>query len=158
MEYTQWGILYYFLKSAKGLNPCCNGIYSMSNFSYQKKYGIISLNPCCNGIYSMSTSPYTVQIHSEVLILVVMEYTQWELLMRFLFHFGSLNPCCNGIYSMRIHIVITFVSFLGLNPCCNGIYSMRTCQRRNTFLNTVLILVVMEYTQWDVWCRASTPI
>ena len=36
-----------------------------------------------------------------VLILVVMEYTQWE-------YFGitvtesieSLNPCCNGIYSM----------------------------------------------------------
>ena len=36
-----------------------------------------------------------------VLILVVMEYTQWDLKLAIikLKTFG-LNPCCNGIYSM----------------------------------------------------------
>ena len=39
-----------------------------------------------------------------VLILVVMEYTQWVSLwwMRDIHICLSLNPCCNGIYSMRI--------------------------------------------------------
>ena len=34
-----------------------------------------SLNPCCNGIYSMSKRTYT-KMGYCVLILVVMEYTQ----------------------------------------------------------------------------------
>ena len=35
-----------------GLNPCCNGIYSMRrNFVAATVDGC--LNPCCNGIYSM---------------------------------------------------------------------------------------------------------
>ena len=37
-----------------------------------------SLNPCCNGIYSMSNSDFTGEQGPFVLILVVMEYTQWE--------------------------------------------------------------------------------
>ena len=59
------------------LNPCCNGIYSMrANFS-----GIISkvnwsLNPCCNGIYSMRSTDSVFDMYVDVLILVVMEYTQ----------------------------------------------------------------------------------
>ena len=37
-----------------------------------------------------------------VLILVVMEYTQWEWNLNCLNSFSiGLNPCCNGIYSMR---------------------------------------------------------
>ena len=35
-----------------------------------------------------------------------------------------------------------------LNPCCNGIYSMRLLGAMFGFSNSVLILVVMEYTQW----------
>ena len=38
-----------------------------------------SLNPCCNGIYSMSAYEELKQEEEHpVLILVVMEYTQWE--------------------------------------------------------------------------------
>ena len=37
-----------------------------------------------------------------VLILVVMEYTQWDVPTDKLDYFSiGLNPCCNGIYSMR---------------------------------------------------------
>ena len=35
-----------------------------------------SLNPCCNGIYSMSMNKNITNLINLVLILVVMEYTQ----------------------------------------------------------------------------------
>ena len=63
-----------------------------------------------------------------VLILVVMEYTQWE----------DQMPLLN-------------TSKLGLNPCCNGIYSMSGKEFTDSWSKAVLILVVMEYTQWVWW-------
>ena len=39
-----------------------------------------------------------------VLILVVMEYTQWDYRMYYLYSGDCLNPCCNGIYSMRTQL------------------------------------------------------
>ena len=38
----------------------------------------LSLNPCCNGIYSMSAAIPMLAAGIAVLILVVMEYTQWD--------------------------------------------------------------------------------
>ena len=38
---------------------------------------------------------------------------------------------------------------ISLNPCCNGIYSMSIHGDEYTYNILVLILVVMEYTQWD---------
>ena len=38
---------------------------------------------------------------TKVLILVVMEYTQWAVVAMKIGLWASLNPCCNGIYSMR---------------------------------------------------------
>ena len=61
-----------------------------------------------------------------VLILVVMEYTQWD---------------ADDI------VIRTFVRAC-LNPCCNGIYSMRLIKFIVIMQTKVLILVVMEYTQW----------
>ena len=78
MEYTQWEKSMNEWKTKTGLNPCCNGIYSMRQliqFTAQRT----SLNPCCNGIYSMR---------------------QWINLQLV----ESLNPCCNGIYSMRGYV------------------------------------------------------
>ena len=60
----------------------------------------------------------------KVLILVVMEYTQWGYRVSQSMVWECLNPCCNGIYSMRQINCFHLVTF-GLNPCCNGIYSMR---------------------------------
>ena len=54
MEYTQWETACVKVCSLMSLNPCCNGIYSMSEFKFYD---------------------FTIE---EVLILVVMEYTQWE--------------------------------------------------------------------------------
>ena len=54
-----------------------------------------------------------------------MEYTQWVMGLPAMTTSSSLNPCCNGIYSMR-RLVSSFHANIG-----------------------VLILVVMEYTQWD---------
>ena len=46
---------------------------------------------------------------NAVLILVVMEYTQWEALDVKKDRIKCLNPCCNGIYSMRAKTYISFV-------------------------------------------------
>ena len=82
----------------------------------------LSLNPCCNGIYSMRTMSVLPESASR-----------------------SLNPCCNGIYSMR-QAATPKKKRRGLNPCCNGIYSMSKSDVK--FVDfSVLILVVMEYTQ-----------
>ena len=82
MEYTQWaGAKAIKGLTVKGLNPCCNGIYSMS---------------LCVGIAMM--------VIAVVLILVVMEYTQWASIKCSTINTTSLNPCCNGIYSMRMSL------------------------------------------------------
>ena len=60
----------------------------------------------------------------SVLILVVMEYTQWAAQRTNFVALSSLNPCCNGIYSMSKKKV-WMSGKQSLNPCCNGIYSMR---------------------------------
>ena len=78
MEYTQWVSSEEPYRFGECLNPCCNGIYSMSLETLLRKMR--------KGI---------------VLILVVMEYTQWaEVNRRSKQPTQCLNPCCNGIYSM----------------------------------------------------------
>ena len=80
MEYTQWVTTTNSIHSPKNsLNPCCNGIYSMRRGLFSKREGTWKrLNPCCNGIYSMRLSDkQRLQSFQRVLILVVMEYTQW---------------------------------------------------------------------------------
>ena len=76
MEYTQWG------------------------FAVAKAAFNGGLNPCCNGIYSMRKNRMLDRIIKDVLILVVMEYTQWVCIFIQYCCSTCLNPCCNGIYSM----------------------------------------------------------
>ena len=127
MEYTQWVLKFMAIPKLLGLNPCCNGIYSMSTAVCIEHYESTGLNPCCNGIYSMSTGQKCLQANGwTVLILVVMEYTQWVVAeYKQARVFKRLNPCCNGIYSMRLQTEIYPWKQRSLNPCCNGIYSMR---------------------------------
>ena len=85
----------------------------------------------------------------KVLILVVMEYTQWDRLGSNTIHKQGLNPCCNGIYSMSKRRRVVYKVNESLNPCCNGIYSMSEFFSWTViYPRSVLILVVMEYTQW----------
>ena len=60
-----------------------------------------------------------------------MEYTQWAIFL------------------------VPNVKLKGLNPCCNGIYSMRGEEEIGIGLQVVLILVVMEYTQWATGSRQN---
>ena len=83
-----------------------------------------------------------------------MEYAQWE--SRFWLSIDGnicLNPCFNGICSMRVYKLRYRYTgdFKGLNPCFNGICSMRvwTLGVRGNFKWSVLILVLMEYAQWE---------
>ena len=73
----------------------------MSFKQYLLRLVAASLNPCCNGIYSMRVVWKCTKDYTPVLILVVMEYTQWAMLAAGLAALAGLNPCCNGIYSMR---------------------------------------------------------
>ena len=126
MEYTQWdkNTSHYIL--LQRLNPCCNGIYSMSY-----KAGKLSKHQI-ESVLILVVMEYTQWVmllwninnpNRVVLILVVMEYTQWDQLKDWSKWKESLNPCCNGIYSMRVKNILP--------------KKIR-----------VLILVVMEYTQW----------
>ena len=60
------------------LNPCFDGICSMSSVARRAKCAKRSLNPCFDGICSMSVHIETVndQARAKVLILVLMEYAQ----------------------------------------------------------------------------------
>ena len=103
MEYTQWGVQWQRgLPRLLGLNPCCNGIYSMR----RSQKGLVKKN-------------------LTVLILVVMEYTQW--VKDFLLDINNLR--------VLILVVMEYTQW-EYKPAVGN------------FLQ-VLILVVMEYTQWD---------
>ena len=78
MEYTQWDLLRVQNKSCLRLNPCCNGIYSMSCKSVlivSTKVLILVVMEDTQGDFKF----YDFPIEELVLILVVMEYTQWAL-------------------------------------------------------------------------------
>ena len=134
------------------------------------------LNPCCNGIYSMRAASLLSAGQSFVLILVVMEYTQWgikksqrfskkEVLILVVMEYTQwvaegernlvficLNPCCNGIYSMSAITTLTLLSLLVLILVVMEYTQWEGNSSRNVLKSLVLILVVMEYTQWVQKC------
>ena len=58
-----------------GLNPCSNGIWSLTLFRNFVVVVVLSLNPCSNGIWSLTpVQPSVRQLRRLVLILVLMEY------------------------------------------------------------------------------------
>ena len=127
MEYTQWGGTISWSWKMQGLNPCCNGIYSMRFWNKD----IRKILKCVLILVVMEYTQWASESNaktkkSTVLILVVMEYTQWVKKNRLWKKSFCLNPCCNGIYSM--------------SPLLSGTYATLG----------VLILVVMEYTQWAI--------
>ena len=110
-----------------GLNPCSNGICSLTQQMKIKQLTMASLNPCSNGICSL-TRKFT-ELHSS-------KYT-------------SLNPCSNGICSLTPIAIILWdgMPLVGLNPCSNGICSLTlyTDEQKSLIVKLVLILVLMEY-------------
>ena len=108
------------------LNPCSNGIWSLTDLLISSRITLTRLNPCSNGIWSLTLRSKTAwKTLSAVLILVLMEYGLWP-------RPAGLSPRLRRC----------------LNPCSNGIWSLTLAGRRCSDLNTVLILVLMEYGLW----------
>ena len=61
--------------SSTGLNPCSNGIWSLTDKEVSMLGIWLGLNPCSNGIWSLTEGWQLVRISGLlVLILVLMEY------------------------------------------------------------------------------------
>ena len=60
-----------------GLNPCSNGIWSLTVTTLRLITLIASLNPCSNGIWSLTVGPGGNHMRGR-----------------------CLNPCSNGIWSL----------------------------------------------------------
>ena len=56
------------------LNPCSNGIWSLTGMSIPVSIGSMGLNPCSNGIWSLTLEALKAEVEKTVLILVLMEY------------------------------------------------------------------------------------
>ena len=113
-----------------GLNPCFNGIWSLTLVISQTDITISSgLNPCFNGRGSLTEVQKETSSHRgrQVLILVLMEEGLRPLFIkvREVVSITCLNPCFNGIWSLTPFLLnpISQTQFC-LNPCFNGRWSL----------------------------------
>ena len=108
------------------LNPCSNGIWSLTHCEGTGSYDPVCLNPCSNGIWSLTLSKVHYHFRYIVLILVLMEYGLWlpsQLTQQL--SGGGLNPCSNGIWSLTHQSYCPWYRLqYSLNPCSNGIWSL----------------------------------
>ena len=132
------------------LNPCSNGIWSLTvvrTVGGRRRRG---LNPCSNGIWSLTGGWFVWSFLACVLILVLMEYGLWH----------NLSGYINNVTTVLILVLMEYGLWQdgvwphqypsgGLNPCSNGIWSLTRCVRTcSLYVLTVLILVLMEYGLW----------
>ena len=130
MEYGLWPFLLRHALPSRGLNPCSNGIWSLTELIRIASAASGCLNPCSNGIWSLTT---------------FVKNDQASL-------FG-LNPCSNGIWSLTRVARIVRDAAMGLNPCSNGIWSLTIIHIPRHLNPDVLILVLMEYGLWRLWLK-----
>ena len=83
-RYSQRVLCYDIINYKICLNPCFNGRYSQRRGRVMKLYMVLSLNPCFNGRYSQSIRFIAVIPTLCVLILVLMEDTLREYIIRFI--------------------------------------------------------------------------
>ena len=132
MEYGLWHYVWrHRHDSYSGLNPCSNGIWSLTLRALNASSLRTRLNPCSNGIWSLTRRPRA----------------------RWWSPQGRLNPCSNGIWSLTQLESCWKASKPSLNPCSNGIWSLTSeAKDQGTQGGQVLILVLMEYGLWH-WYR-----
>ena len=126
MEYGLWRVSVEYYLALASLNPCSNGIWSLTLKTITMVIRNNSLNPCSNGIWSLTILAGTrIVVSRSVLILVLMEYGLWRLRNIPVDYMSKgLNPCSNGIWSLtRLQPPKGWGDF-GLNPCSNGIWSL----------------------------------
>ena len=127
MEYGLWHTENRnYLTVQFGLNPCSNGIWSLT-CGQSASIGIDTpcLNPCSNGIWSLTVRHYCGGVASKVLILVLMEYGLWQ----------NHEIFEKGFNHVLILVLMEY-----------GLWQDAACI--NTVLTAVLILVLMEYGLW----------
>ena len=154
MEYGLWPQSSSATSRRSGLNPCSNGIWSLTQLiTLQRNPSAVCLNPCSNGIWSLTQSA-CVQLFPlwYVLILVLMEYGLWQsklsgesnessVLILVLMEYGLWPNCQTTLTAGR----------RCLNPCSNGIWSLTPGKKRlEAQFHFVLILVLMEYGLWRI--------
>ena len=173
MEYGLWhGRRFSEKKFRRCLNPCSNGIWSLTNYNSYRRLTHHRLNPCSNGIWSLTWSARPPSRNDVVLILVLMEYGLWRSIGCRESWARGLNPCSNGIWSLTsgvrrqasgVRVLILVLMEYGLwryhhhpsrrlnmrlNPCSNGIWSLTEWTTLVPVFSRVLILVLMEYGLW----------
>ena len=127
MEYGLWLEIIDHLNQECGLNPCSNGIWSLTTVVEDElKDATSRLNPCSNGIWSLTLMQLTLMKNVR-----------------------SLNPCSNGIWSLTSKEGLCTTITLSLNPCSNGIWSLTVLLSFKRYCPHVLILVLMEYGLWQ---------
>ena len=78
MEYGLWPGNVSQQTITMGLNPCSNGIWSLTLSGQLLPFFLCSLNPCSNGIWSLTPTLMYSGMSITVLILVLMEYGLWQ--------------------------------------------------------------------------------
>ena len=78
MEYGLWHSGMWWIQSMQRLNPCSNGIWSLTLRTFQESISHLCLNPCSNGIWSLTPLSSVQGCRKSVLILVLMEYGLWR--------------------------------------------------------------------------------
>ena len=131
------------------LNPCSNGIWSLTVHSSAARTEPSCLNPCSNGIWSLTTERPSVVSSAAVLILVLMEYGLWRplrglsmaawdtVLILVLMEYGlwprpdKLRTRCWTVlilvlmeYGLWRRAPVSARALKRLNPCSNGIWSL----------------------------------
>ena len=154
MEYGLWRFYDWWTACRyQGLNPCSNGIWSLTVKDAVLRYSAESLNPCSNGIWSLTVNLYyRIACDRYVLILVLMEYGLWlfagrgcktffsAVLILVLMEYG-LWPVLIGQKSTGCDVLILVLMEYGLWHAEMYGHSYRAW---------VLILVLMEYGLWPI--------
>ena len=130
-----------------GLNPCSNGICSLTMTRSGNVITARCLNPCSNGICSLTVSKTHDMIRKiAVLILVLMEYALLHERKRIKpSYLSCLNPCSNGICSLTNNKTTIEPAFSVLILVLMEYALLLKLNKQSEKLNKVLILVLMEY-------------
>ena len=135
------------------LNPCCAGLWSLTNFLQNKNCSnrkVLILVVLDYGLWLCFLKRIRT-MRVTVLILVVLDYGLWLIIPQQNDPDNPrLNPCCAGLWSLTDKEVrLRWELLKSLNPCCAGLWSLTLRLRSNRGpWSRVLILVVLDYGLW----------
>ena len=118
--------------------------------SFPTRRLLMGLNPCSNGIWSLTSYKNGGIMGREVLILVLMEYGLWPHGSEKMKNPNRVLILVLMEYGLWLSPIGSFVILkVCLNPCSNGIWSLTFPLLSQGLMTYVLILVLMEYGLWQ---------